>query len=157
MGRRALLIGVMLLAGCASGTLSPEWAPLERIRERPGDDRVVTTIGSTLYVSDLKRFNANRPVGSPERRALLLHEREHARRQLAYGLFSWLVRYLKDKNFRWEEEKAGYRLEIKHLQRHRRWRPGDTERVAKGMEKHYVGMVTRAEARAWIESVLRGD
>jgi hypothetical protein len=159
---RAALAVVLALAGCSRGVLrlDPECAPLVEVVERPSlvfTDETTTTLGTRLYVADLAAWERRYPAGSVERAALLLHEQEHARRQLATGLGRWLGRYLNDRAFMWAEEQRGHALQLRHLARH--GRPVNATAVAgtlhdyRNLEGRMVGF---AEALAFVQAVLSG-
>ena len=72
------------------------------------------TIGETCYIpknfyiqcqtiENFKRFNL----------PLYLHENEHSKRQIEYGIYKWLYKYITNKRFKWEEEVIGFSIEIK--------------------------------------------
>ena len=89
--------------------------------------------------------------------ALLLHEREHAVRQLDAGLGPWLARYLNDREFMWQEEQAGWFLHLRHLQAAGRpLFPQVIARTLAGYRNLEGPMVSEAEALAWVEAVLAG-
>lgn len=169
---RLLPLLLILLAGCTTYPLGPEWKPLSAVVERPSlpfaSDTATTTKGSHVYVVDLPGWLMEYPPGSVEFVALMRHERTHAVRQFRYeGLLgelavaAWIARYLVDHKFMWEEEQAGFYMAIKHLQANGRWDWFRTLQVAHAMSSMYKtitgeAMVSEAEARAWIESVLNG-
>ena len=159
---RVTLAVVLALAGCSRDVLrlEPEWAPLVEVVERPGlvfTDETTTTLGTRLYVADLGDWERRHPAGSVERAALLLHEQEHARRQLATGLGRWLGRYLNDREFMWGEEQRAYALQLRHLARY--GRPVNPQAIAatlheyRNLEGRMVGF---AEALAFVQAVLSG-
>ena len=159
---RAALLLPLLLAGCSSDVLrlEPEWAPLVEVVERPSlvlTDETTTTLGTRIYVPYLDAWERRYPEGSVERAALLLHEQEHARRQLATGLGRWLGRYLNDREFMWAEEQRGYALQLRHLVRH--GRPVNAQVLAATLHdyRNLAGrMVGYAEALAFVQAVLSG-
>ena len=104
----------LLLAGCATPGLP---APLLRVAEVPGlgADRLVT-VGTTLLAEDWGRWQAAHP--EPWLTAVLLHEAEHARRQIAAGLGTWLLRYALEPGFAWAEERLGWEVELRYLAQH---------------------------------------
>ena len=161
MTRAALLLS-LLLAGCSRDVLrlEPEWAPLVEVVERPSlvlTDETTTTLGTRLYVANLDGWERRYPEGSVEREALLLHEQEHARRQLAAGLGRWLGRYLNDREVMWAEEQRGYALQIRHLAL--RGRPVNPQGLAATLHdyRNLEGrMVGYAEALAFVQAVLSG-
>lgn len=158
-----LLIGlVFALAGCSSPRSLPldrEWRPLERVVE--AGDRllsrgVTVTLGKDACVADLDKWARLYPEGSIQRRAVLLHERCHAQRQLDAGLAPWLARYVADAAFRWREERLGWEQEVATLVR-----AGvrvDVEALSQILADDYVffgaRMVSRDEARAWLDEVI---
>lgn len=168
---RPLAFLLVLLAGCTTQSLPDEWSPLSKLVERPSIPGVhadtVTTRGSSVYVEDLQEFDRLWPPGSVERKALLTHEREHARRQFRYeglpgevALNAWVARYLTDHEFMWQEEQVGWYWEIRILFKAGKWTQDDTKQIAHSMSHNYrtvMGkrMVSFAEAKAWIELVLQ--
>lgn len=158
-----LLAGLCaLLCGCSGEVLrlEPRWAPLVEVVERPAlvlSDEVSTTLGNRIYVVDLDGWERRYPEGSPERDGLLLHEQEHARRQAAAGLGRWLVAYLDDPDVMWEEERRGWALELRHLQRS--GRPVNQEKIAAilhGYRNLRGRMVSQPAALAFVRAVLAG-
>lgn len=163
---------LVLLAGCKTYSLGPEWKPLTTVVERPSlpfaSDTATTTKGSHVYVVDLPGWLMDYPPGSVEFVALMRHERTHAVRQFRYkdlpgelAVAAWVARYLADHKFMWEEEQQGFYHAIKHLQVNGHWDWLRTLRVAHAMSHKYKTvtgehMVSEAEAKAWIESVLNG-
>lgn len=159
---RAALVVVVALAGCSRDVLrlEPEWAPLVEVVERPSlvfTDVTSTTLGTRIYVADLGAWERRYPEGSVEREALLLHEQEHARRQLSTGLGRWLGQYLNDREFMWTEEQRGYALQLRHLARH--GRPVNPQALAATLHdyRNLAGrMVGFPEALAFVTAVLAG-
>jgi len=157
-----LVLLALALAGCSSVELPERWLPLEEVVERPSlpfaSDRAVTTLGATVYVTHLDPWRDELPDLPPGRVALLLHEQEHAKRQLAYGagLTAWVLRYLNDPAFRWEEERAGWALEIRERRRVGLWSAGSAESVARGLAANYDGMVSYGDALEWVRGVVAG-
>lgn len=144
--------------GYKNRPLEEEWRPLERIRERPdmlAPETRATTIGRTLYVADIKDWISEHPVGSPEWKAVLRHEQEHARRQLKTGVLKWIAKYIWDRKFMWEEEKQGWYHQLRVLRQYgQRIIP---EAVAANLEsyKNLTGrMISYADALAWVKEVL---
>lgn len=161
MSRLATLL-CLLAAGCSSQTieLEPRWLPLVEVVERPAlvlSDDTATTLGNRVYVADLGAWERRYPEGSPDREALLLHEREHAVRQARTGLGRWLVAYLDDADVMWEEERRGWALELRHLQRS--GRPVNPEKIAAvlhGYRNLRGRMVSQPAALAFVRAVLAG-
>lgn len=159
---RAVLLVAIVLAGCSADVirLEPEWAPLAEVVQRPSlvfTDETSTTLGTRIYVADLDAWERRYPEGSVEREALLLHEQEHARRQLAAGLGRWLGRYLNDREFMWAEEQRGYALQLRHLAR--RGRPVNPSALAATLHdyRNLDGrMVGFAQALAFVHAVIAG-
>jgi len=170
---RRLLLILLLLAGCKTYDLGPEWKPLTTVIQRPSlpfaSDSATTTMGSHVYVVNLEGWLLTYPPGSVEFVALMRHEREHARRQYRYlglpgelALSAWIARYLTDREFMWAEEQAGFYQALKWLQAAGLWPPQRTAHVAHDMSSLYktaagTPMVSEAEARAWIEAALDGS
>lgn len=161
MTRAALVASLLLLAGCQSPyALDERWRPLVEVVERPDllvSETIATTLGTRVYVADLDAFLDRFPPDSVEQEALLLHEREHAVRQLDMGLGPWLARYLNDLEFMWREEQAGWSLQLRRLQAAGRpLFPAVIARTLAGYRNLEGRMVSEAEALAWVEAVLAG-
>lgn len=149
----------LLLLGCERPyRLEERWRPLVEVVERPralGGDVLATTIGTRVYVPDLDAWKKEFPADSPQREALLIHEREHAVRQFRMGLGPWLARYLRDRRFMWQEEQRGWELHLRALVA--AGAPVDTHGVARSLAgyRNLAGpMVDYEEALAWAESVV---
>lgn len=158
---RPLLTACLLLGGCHSPyALDERWRPLVEVVERPDllvSGTIATTLGARVYVADLDAFLARFPPDSVEQEALLLHEREHAVRQLDARLGPWLARYLNDRAFMWREEQAGWFLQLRRLQE--AGRPLFPRVIARTLARYRNlegRMVSEAEALAWIAAVLAG-
>lgn len=156
-----LMLFLFLLSGCQGPyRLESRWRPLVEVVERPdvfGLDPTATTLGTRIYVSSLRDFLRQFPAGSTEHEALLLHEREHAVRQLQAGLGAWLTRYLNDTEFMWSEEQAGWARQLTHLQA--AGRQLDVQAIALTLSRYRNlsgPMVTLADALAWVREVLTG-
>ena len=160
MIRLAHLLIAVALAGCQPYTLEERWRPLEEVVERPAlhaSNTVSTTLGARIYVVDLGAWLKRFPPDSPEQEALLLHEREHAVRQLEAGLGSWLARYLNDRAFMWREEQVGWFLQLQRLrQAGRPVVPAVIAAVLADYRNLSGRMVDYGEALAWVQAVLSG-
>jgi hypothetical protein len=100
--------------------LDAEWLPLEQLRERPSallPGSVTTTVGERAYVADVEKWLEERPIDSPRYRATLAHEQEHAKRQLAHGVTTWIAKYLYDQQFMWAEEQRGWYISLRAYRR----------------------------------------
>lgn len=175
---RKLLAFVLLLAlaGCQyvgptvddqgniiAHVLDPQWLPLEDVRERPvlvrdvGSDTATTTVGRHAYVRDLEEWLGRVIPGSPKYLALLRHEQEHSRRQLDYGLYTWIARYSYDREFALLEEQIGYFYEI--TERRRLGNPMNVDATALVFSryKNLAGsLISFEDARGWVLDVLAG-
>lgn len=143
--------------------LDEEWRPLEDVRERPrlvrdlGSDTATTTVGRHAYVRDLDEWIDRVVPGSPKYRALLRHEQEHSRRQLAYGLYLWIARYSYDKKFALLEEQIGWYYEITERRRlGSPMNPDITAAVLSRYENLAGRLISFEEARVWVLDVLAG-
>ena len=161
MTRAAALLVLLLLAGCHRPyALDERWRPLVEVVERPDllvSDSISTTLGTRVYVANLDDWLRRFPPESVEQEALLLHEREHAVRQLDAGLGAWLARYLNDCAFMWREEQLGWFLQLRHLRT--AGRPVFPAVIALALSdyRNLSGpMVGYEEALAWVEAVLSG-
>lgn len=152
-----LLAGALLfLAACAP--LPREFRPLERVVQRPGGGTTVTTVGTTVLVGDASDYTEEKIDSDPLIRAVLLHERVHAERQLDQGVAEWLATYLTDKDVAWAEEQLGWYVQIRELQR--LGQPVNAQGVAKILSEyaHPLGQIVEFyEALNWVNSVLSGQ
>ena len=156
-----LLLVALLPAGCTRPhRLDPKWSPLVEVVERPDlilSEGASTTVGTRVFVANLKGWLRRYPVGSVEREALLLHEREHALRQLRYGVGDWIARYLNDTAFMWREEQLGWAQELLHLRDNGRPVLPEAIAVALSEYQNFTGaMVAYPDALAWVGDVLSG-
>ena len=144
--------------------LAPEYAPLKDIRERPrvvrdlGSKTAITTIGTHAYVRQLDEWLGRVPPGSAKYRAILRHEQEHSKRQLDYGLWSWLTRYGIDTKFALLEEQIGYYYEI--TERRRLGGQVIPEAYASILSKYAVltgKLISYEDALQWVRDVLSGQ
>jgi hypothetical protein len=169
-----LLALLLCLAGCNTFDIEG-YPPLTKLVERPSlsifgvHDRTLTTKGSHVYVGDLGNFLETYPPGSVEWVGKMKHEQVHGRSQFAYlglpgemALTAWLARYIVDVGFMWSEERAGYYVQIKHLQSYGLWPPQRTlslaESLSNGIYKTVLGkpMASYEDALNWINAVLAG-
>lgn len=149
-GRSAAVLSLAfaVLSGCAT-----PGAPIEPMPDGtsgPGPRSCVTSFG-VIYVpvDELEAYRATPPT--IERRAVLDHEREHARRQVEDGGLLWAARYRFSSAFRWAEERAGYAHQLRALREGgapapRAWFVESTQ------HDFYRGMTDRDEAAAWFDS-----
>jgi hypothetical protein len=159
-----LLITLILCPGCFGSTLKlePQFSPLTEIVEAPGKvipSHTITTIDETSYVTSLPAFLADYPPGSIQYTAILMHEREHVIRENAFpgGTPAWLAKYLADRSFRWQEEKAGWKIEILYNYQHGMFI--DAAEIAAALNQNYRfggRMVSYAEAYQWVLDVMTG-
>jgi len=158
--RATILLTALLVSGCNLPVYDVEavYRPLERIKEsplRPGDG--IATVGVTAWVNDLEDWLKKHPSGSPVYHAILMHEREHTVRQLAYGLRPWLKRYLTDTDFMRDEELKGWYIQIQEYRR--RGLQPNPEGIAKVLAgyRNIVGqMISYEDALRWVQDVLSG-
>jgi hypothetical protein len=155
------LTSLLVLGGCASSEMPKDWYPITTIIERPSlwgvESGTVTTISPYLIVQDIDKFWVQNPIGSVQLEALRRHEVLHAERQEAYplGKREWLQRYILDKEFRWQEESAGWRLDLLYLLSHGyQINVDDIVNILSG--KEYFNMVEPERARQWVLDVLAG-
>jgi hypothetical protein len=159
--RFLLLVAFCLLVGCSSDPsfeLADKWSPLKRIEQ---SDHVVgggaVTIFSTLYVRDLKRWLVSHPEGYL-RDSLLLHEQIHARQELYSpgGFFVWFPRYLLSPEYRWEQERPAYEVELRCCRLFEAWINADEwAKTLSGDTYEVFGqkMISFDEAKAWVKSL----
>ena len=156
------LLAVLLLslaatvAGCAAPSLQldPKWAPLTTLEE---DATLPANTGSTtghiMTYYSLSAWQAGNPASQT---ALLAHEQQHSIRQFAAGVAAWCARYANDPAFRLAEEKIGYKVEIKSLQAAGvAFEPAQFA-TAMSSSPIYKGMITYADALAWVDAVVDG-
>lgn len=160
---RLWLIALVIVAGCSFKhvTLESRWAPLERIQERPKipglSNTAITTIYPRAYVVDLDKWLLKHPIGSPRFDAIMRHEQEHAKRQKAHGVFSWIAKYLYDKDFAYTEEQLGWYWEIITLRQRGQQVNVDGVAAVLSKYKNLTGsLVSFTEAKKWVQDVLSG-
>lgn len=145
-----------MLTGCSAGSLrlDKRWLPLTHIVERNLPfipDNVVTTIGTTAYISNLDEFLENNQPGSPRFESLMLHEQIHSIRQLNYGIIIWIINYMIYPSFRWEEERLGWEADIRFTKRHGIAKKD--EQYALILSEFYGNMITYDRALKWVRSI----
>jgi hypothetical protein len=158
---RTILVLSILCAGCSSASfdLDPKWSPLTIILEKPyianlvADKTMITTIGDTLYVYDLKAFLKNHPKDSMSFNRIMTHERVHAIRQTSgipfLGKVWWILKYLLSADFMWDEERVALYFEYKHSIR--RAPAGDAKAFSEQYHSiFFVPMVPYDDALLWI-------
>jgi hypothetical protein len=152
---RALIAVVSVaFSGCTGHVLKLDqrFAPLTEIRESSAiPDGMVTTVYTEVLTKDLAELLGAYPQGSVELEALLRHEQLHAVHEFADPTF--FPRYAASRDFRWNEEKAGWSKEIAYLREH--GKAIDTEQIAEVLATRYQNMVSREEARAWLQEQLK--
>lgn len=159
---RALLVFLSLfLISCTTSKLPDNWAPITTLVEREGlpgvSNNIVTTVSPYLFVPDIDSFWSYYPPGGLEHEALRRHEVVHAKSQESYpgGKVAWLTKYSTNSEFRWEEEKKGYKESISFLVKSRRWWLWRTEEEAKSLSgPAYLHMTTYGKAKLWIEQIV---
>lgn len=159
-----MLSVAFMLSGCTGPTLTldKQFAPLERVVEAPGNvipTHTITTIDETSYVTSLKQFLLDYPQGSAGYTAVLLHERTHVIRENAFpgGPAAWIAKYLIDRDFRWQEEKAGWKVEILYNIQHGQY--ANPAEIAATLNQNYRfggRMVSYDEAIKWVQGVING-
>jgi hypothetical protein len=166
---QALCFLVLVSSGCQSlGSakmypLTEVWRPLEGIKENKALVGVVTpdssavTIGRYVNVNDVEKWIATHPPTGVIFRSKMRHEQEHARRQMAKGVFSWICVYSYDKEFALFEEKIGWYWEIKTLtlagitiNRH------GIAKILSGYANLAGQLISLTDARTWVDEVLSG-
>ena len=156
MIKKMIILVSLLLAGCASAPLEVKWRPLKQVKEswiQP--DGVMSTIGDTIYTSNLVRWKKAHDVGTIRREYVLRHERVHSFRQEKYGVSKYLVKYATDKAFRWREEKLANYAAINYLIS--RKIPLDVDNLARFLSgPAYYDMISYKEAETFIKAVLTG-
>lgn len=144
--------------------LGPEWRPLQEIRERPyllrdvGSDTATTTVGKVAYVRDLEEWMIRVPAGSPKFNAILRHEQEHSKRQLAAGTYLWIAKYSYDTKFALLEEQIGYYYELTVRRQLGGSVKPEAYAVALSSYENLAGkLISYEDALAWVRAVLSGS
>lgn len=151
------------LSGCArTHQLDERWRPLLEVVERPDlpllSPTATSTIGRRIYVVNLDEWLQRFPPGSVQYDALLLHEQEHARRELRMGVDRFLARYFHDPAFQWQEEQRGWYLQIRHLVRNGQSVDARVAATILSQYRNFQGpMVSFDDALAWVRAVLAGQ
>ncbi len=130
-----------------------------RVREKPFwlkvfNRRAAVALLGTVYLPG--GFRA-RHEGTARFDDVLDHESIHVARQHAAGMLRWHLLYALSRRFRWEEEKAAYRSELRRLRaRGEDLAPEARERLAAELAgAKYLYMTDAATARAFIDEALR--
>lgn len=148
------------MVGCAAHPIAEHFEPLEQLSERPfGGGNFVTTIGSSVWVDDIDDFLARRPEGSVSYNGLMLHERVHSIRQGNPLTAAWfVVRYLLDRDYMWEEEQLARYFEFHHLKNNngKLQRPEYYATVLSSYRGLTGKMVSFHKALAWVKDVMSG-
>lgn len=108
-----------------------------------GNESIVFTYGDTVY----------HPSGGELAEHVKQHERVHIQQQTKMDKDEWWAEYLKNPQFRLEQELAAYRVQFKYIQRGRNWR--NTESLLSAISKDlsgdmYGNILSYQEARAAI-------
>jgi hypothetical protein len=151
---------VFFLAACVPATtgykveLDDKWKPLEYLMDRKDEGKGfgwVETIEENVYIYDLETWLKFNPIGTLGFDALMLHEREHSRR-MGTGLFSWIwqLQYNSSKDFKWQEEEAGWEVELRHLLEN--GRTINVEAIVDSLMTY--DMVDEDEAREWVQNIV---
>lgn len=155
---RVLFLAI-LIQGCSSQgprlELDLKWAPLRYIEEVASvDTHTVLTKGDTSTVQNLSGWLDSYPEGW-KRDSVLTHEREHSVRQGGWlSTQLWCLRYNHSSSFRWQEEQAGWVLEIQGwLKANNGHLPYTPESVALALSTDYDGMVSQADALTWVNQI----
>lgn len=111
----------------------------------------MTSFGVIYVPPDELDQYLSHPQPSLERYAVLEHEREHARRQVALGGLVWGICYRISSAFRWDEERAGFSHQLRALREGGR-PAGRAWFVDLTQDAFYRGMVDRDEAGAWFDA-----
>lgn len=148
--------------GCAgkSYQLGLKYEPLTEIKECClFEDGRLTTILSTVYTGNLDLILNEFDGDSVLMNAAMLHEQEHARRQMSYpGLPpAWFFLYAFIPSFRWSEERVGWEIQIKELVKAGYKLFPDI--IAADLSHRYSGpfdsgMVSYEEAFLWASSII---
>ena len=144
------LVILLLLAGCSTIDLPPEYHPLKTVREGlTPSSTTVWTFGDTVTVSNLDKY---KDLSNPIVKSVLAHERDHAFRQKEMGKWSWSRKYFTNKSFRKQEELRGWYFQLKALQAQGQTVHPPT--VAKILSRNYMNMMGYQEAEQWVVDVL---
>jgi hypothetical protein len=135
-----------------------KWMPITEVIEPPVSffipKGMTVTIGTRLYVRNLKNWKKDHPKDSDSYNDCLSHEHIHASRQAKVGLLVWLFRYILDQKFKLYEEQLGYYISIRR--RVDRGEPVNPKSIAESMSKNYFGMITHKKAEEWVNQVIKG-
>lgn len=157
---RYLVVLALLLAGCSSYELEPEWRPLRTIQESQlltlglsnGGAR---TINRTVYVRDLDKWFKRYP--EPLFTAVMRHEQVHSRRQRDRGVSEWISRYLVDTDFMWMEESLGWYEQLRWLkQQGQQIVPEVLAQTLHSYRNIRGAMIGYQEALQWVNDVWSG-
>jgi hypothetical protein len=152
---------VLLMSGCASTrAVDQKYLPLTTMSERPwyaaflGGTGTITTIGDTVYVSTLKRWDDKKERYPRRYDAVMLHEMTHSLRQFSSGTAEWISSYLSSKDFRWKEEQLGWYIELRKYKQY-----GfriNVEAVAKTLSEYSPSLTDYDTALQWTKDVVSG-
>jgi len=173
--RSIVLLSLLAVSGCQGLDKDPEnggltydlpvkWRPLEKIRERGNilntviqSDTAITTVGTSAYVKDLTKWLDKHPPNSLMFNAIMRHEQEHAKRQLDYGLYTWIAKYSYDRNFALEEELIGWYYQVTTLSNMGQQINVDAVAAILAGYRNLTGkLITFEEAQNWVRDVLAG-
>lgn len=149
-----VLVACLALFGCKTHDLNDKWEPLKKIVQRGGSDRILTTTSPVVWVADLDGFLERNPEGQSRFNSFMLHEQWHGIRQEKLGVFKFIKKYLTDREFRWEEEKAGWWLQIELRLKH--GPPLYSQSVKKSLKGYQPSLADDEEIDAWVDSVYNG-
>lgn len=150
---RAALLALALLAGCACPDhveLESGWAPLRRIqRDASVPAEIYQTYGDLVLCADPCAFLA---LSKVEQGGILRHEQVHALHQQEMGVHALLSACAASPAFRWQEEQAGWRVQLVYVVQH--GETVDPAFIAKILANDYHSMVSYEAALVWVNSVL---
>jgi hypothetical protein len=152
-----LFIAISLLLGCVSSPkikLHTKWKPLIYIVESPGHSKFTYIAwDKCMYLSSIKKWKTKSKI---HKHSSLLHERAHIVSQEKLGLICFGWKYYWDIDFRKEEEKLAYSLEI-HYMLSKGWTINKKYYIDLLSGELYNHMMSKEEVRKWLEEVLKPE
>ena len=111
------------------------------------------TLYPNIYLSKYAYDNLNSSNPSPKHIAHLIHEETHLRRQKEHGTHLWVLKYIFNPRFRFQEELSASVQQIRSLRKNNI--PYDTELIAKKLSGSlYLWPVTYDYAKSEIDKAL---
>jgi len=154
-----VIFSCLFFSGCAADfKLDKKWRPLRQIVERPGyggGDTWLTTLGNTVYTSNLDKWLKKHPVDSAGFLSSLHHERTHSIRQYKIGIITFVLKYLTNQEFRWKEEQLGWYVGLKMRVKHGGfWTIGG---IANSLINYFPKLARTKTIYRWLIDVKSGE